>query len=57
VDYLSHLKKNYPWIKVIVISGFDAAAEDVALETGADAFLSKPFTRAKLMDCVNTLLN
>ncbi len=26
-------------------AGVDAAAEDVALEMGADAFLSKPFTK------------
>lgn len=57
LDYLSHLKLKYPWIKVIVISGVDAAAEDFALEAGADAFLSKPFTKAKLITSVNALLN
>jgi len=57
LDYLGQLKKKYPWIKVIVISGFDAAAEDIALEMGADAFLSKPFTKATLLDAVNTLLS
>ncbi len=57
LDYLGHLKKKYPWIKVIIISGVDPAAEDFALESGADAFLSKPFTKAKLMESVNSLLN
>ena len=57
LDYLGHLKKKYPWIKVIVISGVDAAAADVALEIGADAFLSKPFTKAKLLASVNSLIN
>ena len=57
LDYLSLLKRKYPWIKVIVISGVDAAAADVALEMGADAFLSKPFTKAALMASVNSLLN
>jgi len=57
LDYLSLLKKKYPWIKVIVISGVDAAAGDLALEIGADAFLSKPFTKAKLLTAVNSLLN
>jgi two-component system OmpR family response regulator len=57
LDYLGHLKKKYPWIKVIVISGVDAAAGDLALEIGADAFLSKPFTKAKLLASVNSLLN
>ena len=57
LDYLGQLKTKYPWIKVIVISGVDAAAADVALEIGADAFLSKPFTKAKLLASVNSLLN
>ena len=57
LDYIGHLKKNYPWIKIIVISGVDAAAADVALEVGADAFLEKPFTRAKLLASVHSLIN
>jgi DNA-binding response OmpR family regulator len=57
LDYLVLLKTKFPWIKVIMISGVDAAAADVALETGADDFLSKPFTRAKLMASVNALIN
>jgi len=57
LDYLGQLKKKYPWIKVIVISGVDAAAADFALEMGADAFLTKPFTKAKLLASVNSLLN
>jgi DNA-binding response OmpR family regulator len=56
LDYLGQLKKKYPWIKVIIISGMDAAAEDFALEMGADAFLSKPFTKEKLLTSVNSLL-
>jgi two-component system, OmpR family, response regulator len=57
LDYLGRLKKDFPWIKVIIISGVDAAAGDFALEIGADAFLSKPFTKAKLLASVNSLLN
>jgi two-component system OmpR family response regulator len=56
LDYIGHLKKKYPWIKIIVISGVDAAAADVALEVGADVFLSKPFTKATLMASVNSLI-
>jgi DNA-binding response OmpR family regulator len=57
LDYLSLLKKKYPWIKIIVITGMDAAAADAALEMGADAFLSKPFTKAALMASIGSLLN
>jgi two-component system, OmpR family, response regulator len=56
LDYLGLLKKKYPWIKVILISGVDAAAGDLALEIGADDFLRKPFTKAKLLASVNSLL-
>ena len=55
-DYIGHLKKKYPWIKIIVISGVDVAAADFALEIGADGFLSKPFTKAALLASVNSLL-
>jgi DNA-binding response OmpR family regulator len=57
IDYLGLLKKKYPWIRVIVITGVDAAAADLALEMGADAFLSKPFTKAELMASINPLIN
>lgn len=39
IDFISHIKANYPAIKIIMISGYDASAEDVALENGADIFL------------------
>jgi DNA-binding response OmpR family regulator len=57
LDYIAPLKKNYPWIKIIVMSGVDAAAGDFALEAGADVFLSKPFSKAKLLASVNSLLS
>ena len=56
-DFISYLKSNYPAIKIIMISGVDKAAGDSALEMGADMFLSKPFTRAILLQSVNKLLN
>jgi DNA-binding response OmpR family regulator len=56
VDFISFLKKNYPSIKIIMITGFDAAAKDVALENGADIFLEKPFTKQQLFESIKTLL-
>src|SRR6185503_18197468 len=35
VDFITFLKKNYPAIKIIMISGFDASVRDVALYNGA----------------------
>lgn len=57
VDLITYIKKNYPGIKIIMISGFDSSVKDVALENGADYFLEKPFTRAELCEKVESLLN
>ena len=56
VDFISHIKKNYPSIKIIMISGFDGAVKDVALESGADIFLEKPFTKNQLYQSLKDML-
>lgn len=48
IDFISYIKNRFPGTKVIMISGMDAAARDVAIENGADLFLEKPFTRSQL---------
>jgi len=57
IDYISFLKTNYPSIKIIMITGYDASAKDVAMENGADIFLEKPFTRQQLFDAVKSLID
>jgi DNA-binding response OmpR family regulator len=57
IDYISTIKKNYPSIKIIMISGFDASAKDVALDNGADIFLQKPFTKEQLYQSIKGVLN
>ena len=57
IDFIIYLKKKYPSVKIIMISGFDASAKDVAMENGADVYLEKPFTRAQLFDSIKGLLN
>ena len=57
VDFITHIKKNYPSIRIIMISGFDGSVKDVALESGADVFLEKPFTRDQLYQSITSLLN
>jgi two-component system OmpR family response regulator len=57
VDFISFIKKNYPSIKIIMISGFDGSAKDVALENGADIFLKKPFTKDQLFQSIKGLVN
>ncbi|HEU0063487.1 MAG TPA: response regulator [Flavisolibacter sp.] len=56
IDFISYVKSNYPQIKIIMITGFDASAKDVAIENGADIFLEKPFTRDQLYQSIVKLL-
>jgi DNA-binding response OmpR family regulator len=57
IDFISFIKKNYPSIKIIMISGFDGSAKDVAMENGADIYLEKPFTRDQLYKSIKEVLN
>ncbi len=55
VDFISYIKKNYPSVKIIMISGF-TTARDVALENGADIFLEKPFSMDKVNEAIDSVL-
>lgn len=57
IDFISFVKVQYPLIKIIMISGFDPAAADAALATGADRFLRKPFTKSQLEESISHVLN
>jgi len=52
VDFISYVKKKYPEIKIIMISGF-GMARDVALNNGADNFLEKPFSLEELYQAID----
>jgi two-component system, OmpR family, response regulator len=57
IDFIAFLKRHYPDIKIIMISGVDLAVRDIALENGADHFLPKPFTKTQLHESIRHLLN
>lgn len=57
VDFISFIKKNYPSVKIGMVSGFSSSVKDVAMENGADFFLEKPFTKEQLYTSVQSLLN
>lgn len=57
VDFIRIVKKLSPSSGIIMLTGFDPSAGDVAIENGADLFLTKPFTREQLTSAVNGLLN
>jgi len=56
VDFITYVKKKYPGIKIIMISGF-STARDVALANGADAFLEKPFSMDNVNEAVDRVLS
>ena len=56
VDFISYIKKKYPFIKIIMISGF-ASVRDVALENGADMFFEKPFSLEEFYEAIDRLLH
>lgn len=55
VDFISYIRKKYPSIKIIMISGF-TSARDVALENGADMFFEKPFPLDEFHEAIDRLL-
>jgi two-component system, OmpR family, response regulator len=55
VDFIIYLKKKYPAIKIIMISGL-TSAKDVALQNGADMFFEKPFSLDEFEEAINKLL-
>ena len=55
VDFISYIKKKYPSIKIVMISGF-TNARDVALENGADLFFEKPFSMEELEEAIGRLM-
>jgi len=57
VDYIAHVKRKYPSLRIVMITGFDASAKDVAMENGADLFLEKPFTKQDILTAIKSLLN
>ncbi|HRN80235.1 MAG TPA: response regulator [Ferruginibacter sp.] len=52
IDFIPYIRQNNPDTKVIMITGFDRSAEDVALLNGAALFLQKPFTKHQLFQAI-----
>jgi DNA-binding NtrC family response regulator len=56
VDFITYVKKKYPRIKIIMISGF-GTARDVAMQNGADVFLEKPFSLDNVNQAIDQVLS
>ena len=55
VDFITYVKKKYPQIKIIMISGF-STARDVAMNNGADYFLEKPFSLESVNEAIDKVM-
>jgi DNA-binding response OmpR family regulator len=55
VDFISYIRKKYPAIKIIMISGF-GSARDVAMANGADLFIEKPFSMNEVNEAIDKIL-
>jgi two-component system, OmpR family, response regulator len=58
LDFIPYVKKNYPAIKVVMITAHDSAAErNTAYRGGVDLFVAKPLNRKLIDDAIDKLLS
>jgi two-component system, OmpR family, response regulator len=58
IDFSKYIKQTYPGIKVAMITAYDSPADrSIALARGIDYFIPKPFTRDKIYQTVDDILN
>jgi DNA-binding NtrC family response regulator len=56
LDFIPYVKKNYPGVKVIMITAHDGAVERrQAYEGGVDMFIAKPLNRKLINDAIDKL--
>jgi two-component system OmpR family response regulator len=56
LDFIPYIKKNYPGVKVIMITAHDGAAErNTAYKGGVDLFIAKPLNRKLINDAIDQL--
>ncbi|MEO6646859.1 MAG: response regulator [Chitinophagaceae bacterium] len=57
LDFIQHVKTNYPTTKIIMITAHDSAAErKKAFMEGVDFFISKPFTRELIYNTLEKIM-
>ena len=56
LDFIPFIKKNYPEVKVIMITAHDGAADrKQAYDGGVDLFVAKPLNRKLINDAIDKL--
>jgi len=58
LDIISRVKKDFPRLKIIMMSAYDGPKEkNTAMEQGADLFISKPLSRELISQSLATVMN
>ena len=58
LDFIPHIKQNYPGVKVIMITAHDGAVErKKAQDGGVDLFVAKPLNRKLINDAIDAVAN
>lgn len=58
MNFITYVKSHYPNTKIVMITAHDTAADrQKAINTGADFFIGKPFTRDLINSTVDQLMN
>ena len=56
LDFIPFVKKNYPEIKIVMITAHDGAVERrTAYDGGVDLFIAKPLNRKMIFDALTKL--
>lgn len=57
IDVLKEVKKNYPKIRVIMLTGVeDESTKNMAIGLGASGYLTKPYSYSELLDMSRNLI-
>jgi len=58
VDFIGEIKKMFPSIKVVMITAYDTSADkNIAIRSGVDGFIGKPFTKDSIYKTLEEVSN
>ena len=58
IEFVDHIKKNYPATKIIMITAFDTIADrQQAISMGVDIFIGKPFTKEAINSAIEEVIS
>ena len=55
LDALKNIRKDHPSIKIVVMSANDGAEKKIAIDNGADLFISKPINKEVINQTLHTI--